>query len=139
MRVIIAGGRDFTDMRVLSEAIKASGFNVTEVVSGCAPGADTLGVRWAYANDVHTKEFPAKWKLFGRAAGPKRNQEMVDWVRICAGPGERGLIALPGGKGTADMIRRAMEGGLTCYVVDEEKARLLLAARGWKPYEKEIA
>ena len=71
MKVIIAGGRCFEDMVALVAAIKASGFEITEVVSGTAPdykkamrgekqvGADILGVYWARANGIPERIFPA--------------------------------------------------------------------------------
>ena len=43
MKVIIAGSRNFTDYKVLQDAIKNSGFKITEVVSGGAKGVDSLG------------------------------------------------------------------------------------------------
>lgn len=52
----------------------------------------------------------ADWKKHKKAAGPIRNQLMLDseieHIEECL------LVAFPGGKGTADMVRRAMRFGI---------------------------
>lgn len=109
MRVIIAGGREVTDPKVLLDAIKASGFLITEVVSGGARGVDTMGEFWASSFGVPVKRFPADWKTYGPSAGPIRNQQMAEYAEA--------LIAIPtGGPGTASMIRIAKKQGLRVYV-----------------------
>ena len=45
MKVIIAGSRGITDGRLVSAAVAASGFDITEVVSGTCHGVDQLGER----------------------------------------------------------------------------------------------
>ena len=84
---------------------------VTIIVSGCARGADTLGIEWAEASGVEVARFPADWNTHGRAAGPIRNQQMLD-------EGKPDLVvAFPGGRGTADMARRARAAGIKLIVV----------------------
>ena len=79
---------------------------VTAIISGCARGADTLGIEWAEARGMEVARFPADWETHGRAAGPIRNQQMLD-------DGKPDLvIAFPGGRGTADMVRRARAAGV---------------------------
>ena len=53
MKLIVAGGRDFTDYKLLKETL--DGFqqeygNITEVVSGTAKGVDKLGEQYANEN-----------------------------------------------------------------------------------------
>ena len=43
----------------------------------------------------------ADWAKYGPVAGPIRNQDMLDLHR------PKMVIAFPGGKGTADMVKRA--------------------------------
>lgn len=109
MRVIIAGGRDFADYEAVKEAVVASGFEVTEVVSGDYRGADGLGRRWARENKVRVRPFPAAWAKYGKSAGPKRNEQMAAYADA--------LIAMPGGRGTADMVARAKAHGLQIFRV----------------------
>lgn len=80
MRVIIAGSRNISDYKLIAETIIKSGFNITEVVSGCATGVDTLGEQWARANDVPIKEMPANWNRHGNSAGPIRNRDMAEYA-----------------------------------------------------------
>lgn len=81
MKVIIAGSRTITDYKDVEDAIKASGFNVTEVVSGMAQGVDRLGIEYAKIhNDIPVAEFPAAWKVDGQInknAGRERNLKMA--------------------------------------------------------------
>lgn len=110
MKTIIAGSRTCLDYALLCDTVIKSRFEITEVVSGKAPGADTLGEQWAVNNSIPIKEFPANWKKFGNKAGPLRNQEMADYAEA--------LLALWDGKshGTSDMIDRAIKRHLRVYI-----------------------
>lgn len=112
MRTIIAGSRTITDPAVVEEAVRASGFKPSVVLSGAARGVDTLGFDWGWANGVPVESYPADWKKHGRAAGPIRNQQMAERADA--------LIAVWDGesRGTKDMIRRALSGGLKVYIHD---------------------
>lgn len=80
MRVIISGSRSIVDYHWLLGAIKRSGFEITQVVSGMEPhGVDMMGVYWGRENEIYVKEFPVTadaWKMLGRQAGPSRNTSM---------------------------------------------------------------
>lgn len=125
IRCIIAGSRTITDYGLICAAIKESGFNIFEVVSGKAKGVDSMGERWAKENGILTKEFPAKWndlthpkallkrnsqgKLYDARAGFRRNQDMADYATH--------LIAITtGSSGTEDMIERAKKENLTIFI-----------------------
>lgn len=71
------------------------------VVSGGAKGPDTLGVLWAKENDVEVKEFMPDWEKYGRAAGFKRNSQIVESANL--------VIAFWDGlsRGTKDSIDKA--------------------------------
>ena len=104
MKVIIAGSRDIEDFSLIQEAVYASTFNITEVVSGRARGVDKLGEAWASLNNIPIKPFPAKWRTNGvldRSAGFKRNIEMAEYADA--------LIAVWDGesRGTKHMINQA--------------------------------
>ncbi len=47
----------------------------------------------------------AKWETYGKAAGPIRNREMLLNLPAL-------VVAFPGGKGTADMVRQAERAGI---------------------------
>lgn len=115
-RLIICGGRDFADHEVMhtmiTEWIVAHGWP-TEVVTGGASGADAMGHAWAQENGIKATVFPAEWRAYGRRAGPMRNSAMAAYAAELAG----GCLALPGGRGTADMVRQARAAGLTVHDV----------------------
>lgn len=110
MKVIVAGGRDFTNYALVEEAIKISGFEISQIVSGKAKGVDTLGEVWALANNIPVEAFPADWSQHGRAAGPIRNKQMAEYADA--------LIAIWDGesKGTANMIQQARNKRLNVFI-----------------------
>lgn len=112
MRVLVCGGRDYTDKAYLWSVLDGLGPpEVTEIISGMAPGADTFAAEWAERSGFPLHRFPADWNKHGRAAGPIRNQQMLD-------EGKPDLVvAFPGGRGTADMVRRARAAGVEAIEV----------------------
>lgn len=110
MRVIIAGPRDVYAVELVFAAVAASGFAVSEVVSGCARGVDGLGEVWAVWHGVPVQRVPADWKRHGKAAGPLRNRLMAWYAHA--------LVALWDGqsRGTGSMISQAKRRGLPTYV-----------------------
>lgn len=110
MKTIIAGSRWLKSEELIAVAVKASGFDVSEVVSGGARGTDRLGELWARRHNIPVKTFSARWGQFGLAAGPRRNKEMADYADA--------LIALWDGRsrGTKDMIDKAFAARLDIYV-----------------------
>ena len=100
MRIGVTGGRDYMKVNVVREAITAYVPKTATLVHGAARGADTLCFQIAKRLGIQCEAHPAHWEAHGKAAGPIRNQEMVD-------SGLDLLLAFPGGSGTADMVRRA--------------------------------
>jgi hypothetical protein len=80
MKVIIAGSRTLVKLFLIQEAVTKSGYNITEVVSGCAVGADSLGEYYALQNNIPVKKFPAPWDQYGKAAGAIRNCQMAEYA-----------------------------------------------------------
>lgn len=115
MRVIIAGGRDFTNFQQLADNLDrlfADDVDV-EVASGAQRGADAEGERYAEfrADEGWTvTRFPADWDKHGKAAGPIRNAEMAAYADV--------LVAFWDGKsrGTSNMIQTALKAGLEVHV-----------------------
>ncbi len=106
MRVLVTGGRDFTDAAMVQAALDPLAADIEVLIEGGARGADTLAREWAKAHGIPWQTYEANWKRYGRRAGPIRNQKMLD-------EGYPDLVvAFPGGKGTADMVRRAREAGV---------------------------
>ena len=104
-KVIVAGGRDFKDYKLLQKHLNhlLSHKSEIEIVSGMARGADLLGVQYARENQLSLKQFPAEWDSFGNLAGYIRNVEMAQYADAC--------VCFWNGKsnGTKHMIRIAKE------------------------------
>lgn len=119
MRTIIAGSRTITGYAVVCEAIAASGFIITEVVSGAARGVDRMGERWAAEHGVPLHSAPADWDTHGRRAGYLRNEEMAEYAsQDPDGPGQLIAVRENNSRGTTHMIDLARQYGLDVYVVD---------------------
>lgn len=80
--------------------------DISLLIHGDAPGADTLAGLYAADHGIDCVAFPANWERHGPAAGPMRNQRMLEVAK------PELVIAFPGGKGTADMVRRARKAGV---------------------------
>lgn len=110
VKLIVCGGRDWRDAgavdRVLTVAHERR--NIAMIITGGAKGADSLAARWAHANAIPYLTVPPNWEKHGDAAGPIRNQWMLDQV-------VDGVIAFPGGAGTADMVARAKKAGVPVW------------------------
>lgn len=108
MRILVCGGRDFSDRafieRTLTRLAKVE--SIDAVIEGNASGVDRIAGFWARQRDIPNLKFAADWEGLGRAAGPIRNQRMLDEGRPDL------VIAFPGGRGTADMVRRAKAAGV---------------------------
>ena len=81
MRLIVAGSRNFFDYNFVKNSIKTfveeKNITISEIVSGNANGVDKLGEQYAEEYTIPTILFPAKWKQYGKSAGPRRNKEMA--------------------------------------------------------------
>ena len=120
-RIIIAGGRDFNNYNLLKETMwnifidRPTDKSFVEIISGCANGADKLGILYANDYGINLKKFPADWDKFGKSAGYIRNKEMAKYAREENGV----LIAFWDGqsKGTRHMIDLANEYKLEVHVI----------------------
>lgn len=108
MRVIICGGRDYSETEVAWRGLDFldRDMKILTVIEGGATGADRIGRDWAIARNKNVVTVNADWKTHGRAAGPLRNQRMLDEYKPDA------VVFFPGGRGTEDMVRRAKTAGV---------------------------
>lgn len=115
MKVIVAGSRHITDYRVVEEAIAASGYAITLLISGCADGVDSLAIDWAKANGVKYDKRPAAWRTPGSVylpeAGKERNRQMAKMADA--------LVAVWDGlsPGTSNMIAEMKALGKPVFVL----------------------
>lgn len=104
LRVLVCGGRDYADRSYVWGALSAVAalHGVACVIHGAQRGADSLGGEWARYRGVEEIAEPADWKGYGKMAGPRRNAKMLrDHAPDL-------VLAFPGGRGTADMVAKAM-------------------------------
>jgi predicted Rossmann fold nucleotide-binding protein DprA/Smf involved in DNA uptake len=117
MKLIIAGGRDFSNYDLLEREAEEmiSGVQDVEIISGLARGADLLGCRFAEEKGLPLRGFAAEWGKFGRSAGIVRNKLMAKSATH--------LLAFWDGqsKGTMHMIDYAHDMGLKVKVIEYDK------------------
>jgi hypothetical protein len=127
MRLIVAGGRDFTDAARLDAALREAlgdyPLHQVRIVSGGAKGADLLGEQWAKAQGVPVDRYDAKWdditapgavvgvnrqgRQYNKLAGFQRNDLMAENADA--------VLVMPGGSGTAHMAKAMAAKGLTVF------------------------
>jgi hypothetical protein len=108
MRVLVCGGRDFEDQCFTDWALDAIHARrpISLVIEGGARGGDRCARNWAISRGIPYQTYEADWKRYRHRAGPIRNQQMLD-------EGKPDLtVALPGGKGTTDMVLKSRAGGV---------------------------
>ncbi len=81
-RILIAGCRDFNNYKIAKRYINRCLSEIKKqydliIVSGGAKGADMLGERFANEKKLKIERYLPDWQKYGKAAGPKRNKEMV--------------------------------------------------------------
>jgi hypothetical protein len=125
MRVLVCGGRGYDNTDHVHNTlldIHHKRGPISCVIHGCATGADNEAMIWAQSMDglggkrIRHAPFAADWNRHGKAAGPIRNQRMID-------EGKPDLVvAFPGGRGTADMVKRAKAAGVEVIEVNQSEA-----------------
>lgn len=117
-RVIVAGTRTFDDWRVLYDKMDKIIQKLTNpiICTGAAKGADRIAEEWALRRKFLLSRFHADWDKHGKAAGPIRNKEMIQYA--C----ERRpafLVAFWDGKspGTKNCIEQARKAEMKIRVV----------------------
>ena len=119
--LLIAGGRNFEDREIFESVVSETIGNAEEVtiVQGGAPGADKLAREYAISHGLECAEFPADWQKYGKAAGPKRNDQMTAFV---ASKGGIGLFFWDGqSRGTRHCIKSARKAKITFTIWDTNR------------------
>lgn len=80
------------------------------IISGGAAGVDTIAETYAANHGIPFIKFEANWSKHGKAAGPIRNQLIIDAATH--------VIAFPSrsGKGTQDSIKKAGHKPIPCTI-----------------------
>ena len=121
MKVIIAGGRDFTNATVMAIVLNnlQDVDHVIEIedltlICGMARGADLTAYKLFKEVGLPVEMYPADWDQYGKQAGFIRNTQMAGVADM--------LIAFWDGqsRGTAHMIDTARKHNLNVLVFDYE-------------------
>jgi hypothetical protein len=127
---VVTGGRDHeptaAEYRALHDELTRRDIDVVRV--GCATGVDAAVYAWVRSVFVRER-WRAAWSRSKKAAGPWRNRAMlagqpapiaVEGVDGLVSGGTVALVvlALPGGRGTADCCKAARENGITVVNIE---------------------
>lgn len=111
MRILVCGGRTYTDAPAAYAALDRAHARrpIKLIIEGGAKGADRLGRQWAAIRAIPCVTFEADWDTYKKGAGFRRNVQM-----LVEGKPD-GVIAFPGGTGTAHMVRCAQAAKVTVW------------------------
>lgn len=111
MRVLVTGGRGFSELAFLTAVLDAihKRYIITSVLHGAGPGTDMMTDYWAQLNDIPIEVFAPDWEKYGDAAEAIRNT-----VMIATRP--ELVVVFPGRRHTAICKRQAETAGLKVFV-----------------------
>ena len=110
--VLVCGGRKFNEWPAMQKALDRISPDI--IIHGAAGGADSMAGRYARENNIPCRDFPAEWRRYGKSAGYRRNQQMLD-------EGKPNLVvAFPGGPGTQNMVEISRQQGFEVNIMDHQ-------------------
>lgn len=124
MRVLVTGDRRWhcplMAAEIIDRLLRRHGPDLT-IVHGDAEGVDRAFQDASSMFDVEVEPHPVsrgQWSCHGKAAGPRRNQSMVEaGADMCIAIHEN----LRGSRGTKDCVRRAIAAGVPTYLIDSDR------------------
>lgn len=121
-KLLVCGGRDFSDQILLFKTLDSLPRPILVIEGGqrkfdpilkrTIGGADFWAMCWAQARGIEYVTENAEWRRLGRAAGAARNALMLKKYKPNL------VVAFPGGRGTANMVRLATEAGVRVMMVE---------------------
>lgn len=131
MKVLVCGDRNWKHRYYLDCILDDINvlYGIDEIIEGCANGADRDAGwpcpvevpevyfhrnGWAERRRIAHRHFPADWKRYGKAAGPIRNQQMLD-------EGKPDMVIafhenFNDSKGTKNMVEIARKAGIPTLI-----------------------
>jgi hypothetical protein len=117
MRVLVCGDRNWTNKEAIrAQLLHRKGY-IDGIIEGGARGADSLAGECADELEIFCMVFPAEWDKYGKAAGPIRNQQMLN-------EGKPDLVLafhkdIENSKGTKHMVKISRKAGIPVEVITE--------------------
>jgi hypothetical protein len=113
-KILVTGDREWSDITRVVEELK--GYRPgTILVHGACRGADIICAAVAEALRFEVRPYPADWVKHKKAAGPIRNQQMLDVENKPEEPIDLCLAFhnnIQDSRGTADMLDRVVKAGV---------------------------
>lgn len=124
MNILLCGSRDWNDfitIKTYLEKLNNSDNQIQKpitIIHGGCKGADSIAGYIAAQLGFQVRVYKADWSKYGKAAGPIRNQQMLD-------EGKPNLVvafhnALEDSKGTLDMVTRAKKIGIDVIIIKSD-------------------
>ncbi len=119
MRLLICGSRDWINKSIIKHEVELLHTNsrIEVIIHGGCRGADLLGAKVAQELNIPIEEYIVDWNKYGKSAGPRRNQKMID-------DGKPDFVLafhddIDSSKGTLDMILRSQKHKINYKIVRE--------------------
>lgn len=123
MKVLVCGAREWRDAAYIFTRLDEFHelYGITEVIEGCARGADRAAEAWAIRQGLVPHHFPADWDRYRPADPAKKNPAGAIRNRQMLVEGQPDIVIafhrnLNDSKGTADMVKIAREAQVLTYV-----------------------
>jgi hypothetical protein len=119
MRILVCGSRDWNDFSKIENILKTyantENNNSNTIIHGGCRGADSIGGYIGKKLNMNIAVYKAQWNKYGKAAGPIRNQQMID-------EGKPDIVyafhsCIEKSKGTKDMVNKAIENNIPVHIV----------------------
>ena len=81
MKILVCGSRDWLSRAAIHRALAKYEHHVpssVQIIHGDCRGADQFAADAADVYGYTVRAFPADWEMHGKAAGPRRNRQMLD-------------------------------------------------------------
>lgn len=112
MKVLVSGSRHYADYEKVKEVL--NDYRISHIIHGAAArGVDRLAGRYGTEMGIRVSEYPARWDIYGKSAGPIRNRRML----------EEGLpdmviaFLASNSRGTKNMIDQAEAAGIYTKII----------------------
>lgn len=118
MRILVCGSRTWEDRPTIERAMHLlhATQGISQVIEGGATGADSIAKSVALAMGIPVTTIHAQWAKYGKAAGPLRNQAMLQWNPDLVLAFHENILK---SKGTKDMVRQAGKANILVKIIND--------------------